>query len=57
MDEEKFKTHAEKEFWERVYLIAIVNATHVTSVENADEAVASRRSRMTGLIKPGVRAA
>lgn len=57
MDEFKFKNHAEKKFWEKVYLVSAVNTSHIRSLESADAAVASRRIRMQGLIKPGVKAA
>lgn len=56
VDETKFKNHAEKEFWEKAYLAYVASgSTHAS--RNADEAVADRRLRMEGLIKPGVKVA
>lgn len=59
MDEVEFKNHAEKEFWENVYLACIgAGDALLNAMQVADESVAARRVRMAGLIKPpGVKAA
>jgi hypothetical protein len=56
-NEAKFKTHAEKEFWEKVYIATIENSSQLTASVEADAAIEARRLRMEGLIKPGVKAA
>lgn len=56
MDELIFKNHVEKEFWEKVYLVFLGQATG-DPVIAADAAVTARRVRMAGLIKSGVKAA
>lgn len=59
MDEVIFKNHAEKEFWEKVFLSLISDGHSETSAATAaDTSVLLRRIRMTGLVKPpGVKAA
>lgn len=56
MDETEFKSHAEKEFWEKVYIERSMFGAALAT-EAADAAVALRRARMGGLSKPGVKAA
>jgi hypothetical protein len=58
MDEEnKFQTHAEKEFWERVVVGSTTWGDKLDAVEFADTAVLARRERLQVLIKPGVKVA
>jgi len=59
MDETKFKNHAEKEFWEKILLIELEQSGRwmEEAITRADVAIAARRLRMTGLAKPGVKAA
>lgn len=58
MNEEQFKTHAEKEFWEKVYLAATESGDGPSVAKtSADDAVAARRHRMGGLMARHVKPA
>lgn len=56
VDEEQFKSHAEKEFWEQIY-IATIRSGIGMGMQFADTAVQDRRARMSKLTKTGVKAA
>lgn len=53
----EFKNHAEKEFWEKVYLKELEVSGFRDATVHADSAVAARRARMAELVRPGVKAA
>lgn len=54
---DKFLSHAEKEFWEKVYITFLGNHSTEDPAVAADYAVEVRRVRLQGLLKPGVKAA
>lgn len=56
MDEIQFKSHAEKIFWELVYITFLTTSVTGDPVVAADHAVAARRTRMTK-ISPKAKAA
>lgn len=45
MDEAKFKSHTEKEFWEKVLLVELQNGW-TNAIAHADTALAARSARM-----------
>lgn len=52
MDEINFKSQAEKEFWEKVYIAAVQAAETVEmSMVAADTAIRGRRLRMVDLLR------
>lgn len=55
----EFNSHAEKEFWEKVYIAAISGGavSRYDAEDFADEATSARRLRMVKLVKPGIKAA
>lgn len=53
MDEINFKSQAEKEFWEKVYIAEVTSggATPETAMFSADTAIRGRRLRMVDLLR------